>query len=79
MHSNYFTVLGYDKNSGSYTHFTDCSSFSKAELYAKYLTKTSQARAFGGELDLFEIWDINKNRLSVVSPESGREDSVVMA
>ena len=51
MHSNYFTVLGYDKNSGSYTHFTDCSSFSKAELYAKYLTKTSQARAFGGELD----------------------------
>ena len=34
MHPNYFTVLGYNKDNNSYTHFTDCSSFSNAERYA---------------------------------------------
>lgn len=68
MHPNYFTVLGYNKDDGSYTHFIDCSSFSKAERYAKYLLRTAQVKSAGGCFDQFEVWDINKNRVAVISP-----------
>lgn len=73
MHPNYFTVLGYNKDDGSYTHFTDCSSFSNAERYARYLLRTAQAKPAGGSFDQFEVWDINKNRVAVLSPTGGSE------
>ena len=69
MHPNYFTVLGYNKDDNSYTHFTDCSNFSNAERYAKYLLRTAQAKSAGGRFDQFEVWDVNKNRVVVLSPE----------
>lgn len=69
MRPNYFTVLGFNKKDGSYTHFTDCSSFQNAERYANYLAKTSQSRAFGGNFDWFEVLDISKKRLlTIFSP-----------
>lgn len=73
MHPNYFTVLGYNKDDGSYTHFTYCSSFSNAERYARYLLRTDQAKPAGGSFDQFEVWDINKNRVAVLSPTGGSE------
>nr|DAU07495.1 MAG TPA: hypothetical protein [Caudoviricetes sp.] len=72
MHPNYFTVLGYNKDDGSYTHFTDCSSFPNAERYARYLLRTAQAKPAGGSFDQFEVWDINKNRVAVLSPDGGK-------
>ena len=69
MHPNYFTVLGYNKEDGSYTHFTDCSSFSNAERYAKYLIHTAQSREAGGKCDWFEVLDIDKNRVALIGGE----------
>ena len=68
MNSAYFTVLGYDKDADTFTHFSDFSAFSKAKDYAKYLAVCLKPKCADGDgFDWYEILDSNKKRVAVVT------------
>ena len=75
--SSYYTVLGYDKDDDSYTHFSDFSVFSRAEAYAMYLVHRLKPKCSDGdEYDWFEVWDSNKNRVAVASVSGFRKEAI---
>lgn len=66
--SNYFTVLGYDASSRSYTHFSDFSVFSNAEMYANHLAMVLKPSYINGNpFSWYEIWDSSKRKVEVIS------------